>query len=111
MNPPQGQAVRTRVLDPRETQIRWDRHAGVKVRLPDGTAHYQVRLAQAFPVTRRRRFVVLYDREGAEIGVLPDLRGLDADSEQTARRELDRSYFLSRIRSIRRIEERHGTFT
>jgi hypothetical protein len=104
-------AGRTTVLDPQRTQIRWDRHDGVKVTLPDGAKHYQVRLAQSFPVTRRRRFVFLYDREGNEIGILPDLRGLDADSEQTARRELDRSYFLSRIKRIVRVEERYGLAT
>jgi len=101
----------TRVLDPRQTEIRWDRHQGVKVRLPDDARHYEVRLAQAFPVTRRRRFVFLYDRDGNELGILPELRGLDAESEQTALRELDRTYFLSRIKRIMRVEERYGLAT
>ena len=101
----------TQVLDPRRTRIRWDQHDGVKVRLPDGAEHFQVRLEQAFPVTRRRRFILLYDREGNEIGILPELKGLDPKSQETAQRELDRSYFLTRIKRIERVEERYGLAT
>jgi hypothetical protein len=62
-------------------------------------------------VTRRRRFVLLYDREGREIGILPELKSLDPESQETATRELDRSYFLSRIKRIVRVEERYGLAT
>jgi len=111
MTAPQDHVEQSRVLDPHQTRIRWDQHDGVKVRLPDGAEHFQVRLAQAFPVTRRRRFILLYDRDGNEIGVIPGLKGLDPTSQDTVRRELDRSYFLSRIKRIVRVEDRYGLAT
>lgn len=101
----------TVVLDPKAIVIRSDRHGGVSVRLPDGTTLHQVRLVEAFPVMRRRRFVVLYDRHGQEIGILGKVKGLDPESEQVVRTALDRSYFLSRITAIERIEERYGVAT
>jgi len=99
------------LLDPRALIIRADRHGGVKVRLADGTTLHQARLVEAFPVMRRRRFIVLYDRDGREIGLLRDLKELDAESAEAVRNALDRSYFLSRIKSIERIEDRYGVLT
>jgi len=101
----------TVVIDPKAVTIRSDPHGGVTVQLADGTTLYQARLVEAFPVMRRRKFIVVYDRDGEEIGVLRDVRGLDAESEQVVRTVLDRSYFLSRIESIQRIEERYGVAT
>lgn len=101
----------TVVLDPKAMVIRRDRHGGVKVRLPDGATVHQVRLVEAFPVTRRRRFVVLHDRDGEEIGILQNPKHLDPESAEVVRTALDRSYFLSRIKSIERVEERYGIAT
>jgi hypothetical protein len=108
---PAPAAKPTVVLDPKATVIRRDRHGGVKVRLPDGTTVHRVRLVEAFPVTRRRRFVVLLDRDGQEIGILRNPKHLDPESEEVARTALDRSYFLSRIKSIERVEDRYGIVT
>jgi len=101
----------TIVLDPKATVIRRDRHGGVKVRLPDGTTEHQVRLVEAFPVTRRRRFVALYAPNGEEMGVLRNPKHLDPESAEVVLTTLDRSYFMSRIKSIERIEERYGLAT
>jgi hypothetical protein len=101
----------TVVIDPRTVTIRSDPHGGVTVRMADGTTFYQARLVEALPIMRRRKFVVVYDRDGEEIGVLRDVRDLDPESEQVARTVLDRSYFLSRITSIQRIRERYGVAT
>jgi hypothetical protein len=101
----------TVVLDPKAIVIRNDRHGGVKVRLPDGTTLHQVRLVEAFPVIRQRKFVVLYDRGGREIGILRNPKDLDPESAEVVRTALDRSYFLSRIKSIERVEERYGVAT
>jgi hypothetical protein len=99
------------LLDARSLAIRADPHGGVMVRLPDGTTLRQARLVEAFPVMRRRRFIILYDREGRDIGLLRDLKELDPESAQAVRNALDRSYFLSRIKSIERIEDRYGVLT
>ncbi|HUT74204.1 MAG TPA: DUF1854 domain-containing protein [Armatimonadota bacterium] len=101
----------TVLLDPQAITIRRDRHRGVKVRLHDGTTAYRVRLVEAFPVTRRRRFIILCDRDGQEIGILEDPKLLDPESAEVVRTALDRSYFLSRVTAIHRIEERYGTAT
>jgi hypothetical protein len=101
----------TRQLDPKQLRVRLDRHGGVEVHLGNGAIHNRVRLVEAFPVTRRRRFVLLYDRDGEEMGVLADPKQLDAESAEAVRTALDRSYFLSRIKSIQRVEERHGMAT
>jgi hypothetical protein len=101
----------TVVLDPKSIAIRPDRRGGVMVRFRDGTTLDEVRLVEAFPVMRRRKFVVLYDRDGREIGILRNPKELDPESAEVVRTALDRSYFLSRIKSIERIEERYGVGT
>jgi hypothetical protein len=101
----------TVVLDPTSIVIRPDPRGGVMVRFRDGTTLEEVRLVEAFPVMRRRKFVMLYDRDGGEIGILRNPKDLDPESAQVVSTALDRSYFLSRIRSIERIEERYGVAT
>lgn len=101
----------TVMIDPKATLVRFDRHGGVKVQLPDGTSVHQARLVEAMPVTRRRRFVVLYDRDGEELGIIENIKHLDPESAEVVRATLDRSYFLSRIQSVQRIRDRYGVAT
>lgn len=109
--PPPPASAPTVSLDPRRLTIRSDPQGGVTVRFLDGTTLHQARLVEAFPVTRRRRFIVVCDHQGREVGILDNLKQLDPDSAQVAQAALDRSYFLSRIKSIRRIQDRYGVST
>lgn len=59
----------------------------------------------AFPLTRPARMVSLRDEEGAEIGLLEDVRQLDPDSQRVIREELERSYFMPRITDVFDIRE------
>jgi len=68
-------------------------------------------VAMAFPLSGRNRMVVVRDEQGAEIGILDDISGLDAASRRIVKEELERSYFLPRIVDVQEVTEELGVIT
>jgi len=84
---------------------------GDVVLIEDGQERLIANIVSAFPLTHPRRMVSLRDAEGREIGILDHVRDLDGDSRQIVRDELDRSYFMPRIKDIVDVHEKLGVTT
>ena len=68
-------------------------------------------LMAASPITDPNRMVSVRDENGAEIGILDDVRQLDPASQKIVAEELDRSYFMPRITDVIDITEDLGVET
>ena len=97
------------VLDPAGVRARLDDRGNLELTLPDGAIHRNARVVPAFPVSRPNRLLYLFDESGAEIGLLPEPKGLDHDSRDLLLNQADHAYFLPRIERILRVEERPGS--
>jgi len=96
------------VIDPSEVQVRLDEAGLVELVLADGTVHAGVKVIPAFPISRPSRFVYFQDKDGNELGVLVDPRGLDRESRDLLLSQADQAYFMPRITRIVRVEEKVG---
>ncbi len=90
----------------RASDVRFERDPEDQVRMRrGGETHTVGTVAMAFPLSNPKRMVVIRDENGGEVGILDDLRGLDADSQQVVREELEKSYFMPHIVDVERINE------
>ncbi|MFO7899799.1 MAG: DUF1854 domain-containing protein [Planctomycetota bacterium] len=71
----------------------------------DGGATPVSSIVAAFPLTHRQRMISVRDSEGAEIGILDDIRRLDPNSRTVVDHELERTYFMPRVTDVLDIEE------
>jgi len=97
------------VLDPARTQAAIDERGQLKVRLPDGSEHLNVRVVPAFPITRLHRLLYLFDGEGRELGLLVEPKRLDQESRSLLLAQADQAYFMPRILRIVSVDERTGS--
>lgn len=97
------------VLDPAGVRARLDEMGRLEVTLPGDAVYPKARVVPAFPVSRPNRLLYLFDEAGAEIGLLPDPKGLDHETRELLLNQADHAYFLPRIERIRRVEERPGS--
>ena len=72
----------------------------------DGVTHQVDRISTAFPETEPGGYVGLLDRLGHEIGMIRDIDGLDIDSRDLVRKELEVAYFVPTIREILAVEQK-----
>jgi hypothetical protein len=94
------------------SEVRFARNAEGRVVLIRGTDPEVVgNVMSAFPLTSPGRMVSVRDEEGQEIGLLDDIHGLDPESRQIIRAELERSYFMPRITDILDVREEHRVVT
>jgi hypothetical protein len=77
----------------------------------DGKQTVLGNMAMAFPLSQRTRLIVLRDSAGREIGILDDIRKLDAASKKIARDQIEKAYFLPRILDITDIREELNVVT
>lgn len=99
---------RVPALDPSGVWAHIDDDGRLRVKLPDGTEHANVRVVPAFPVTRPDRFLYLLDEYDNELGLLADPRRLDRESRDLVIAQAEEAYFLPRITRIVRVDERMG---
>ncbi|MBE3577646.1 MAG: DUF1854 domain-containing protein [Limnochordales bacterium] len=98
------------LLDPRVSEFYRDTAAGLSLRV--GHEEWKgVRVALAFPLTMRDRYIVVKDRDGKEIGIVKDLAELGEESQRVVREELAKAYFIPKITRINSIEEQFGITT
>lgn len=76
-----------------------------------GREYQSIRPVQAFPLTGRGSNIAFLDSEGKEIGILADLRSLDAESRQVLADALTMAYFMPRVRAILNVQSRYGIST
>ncbi len=96
------------MFDPAQTRARLDSLRQLEVTLPSGEVHRNVRVALAFPISRPKRFIYLFDQEGNELGLISDPRKMEKESRDLLLAQADQAYFMPRITALRRIEENMG---
>ena len=96
------------MFDPAQTHARLDSLGQLEVTLPSGEVHRNVRVLLAFPISRPKRFIYLFDQEGRELGLISDPRKMEKESRDLLLAQADQAYFMPRITAIRRIEENMG---
>lgn len=101
MNETQEQDLTNRAS---EVRFRRDSEGGVLMESADGQQTVAGMIA-AFPLSNPRGMVSLRDADGRELGILENVRELDPDSRQIVREELERSYFMPRIKDVLKIQE------
>lgn len=71
---------------------------------------FQVEARRAFPLSQKNKYVVFFDAELKEIGLIRDVRELPLEQRTLLDEELDKRYFTARIRKVRACKEEFGTF-
>ena len=63
-------------------------------------SYLKVTIATAFPLSEPDHYIGFLDGTGNDIGTIGEISELPADAQQIVRQELDRRYFLPRIKKI-----------
>lgn len=85
---------------------------GKNIELVANGHRYEIgRITRAFPLSSALEPVVFFDAEGEEIGLMKQVGLLDSDSHNLLAEELEKSYFMPRINSIKSMEETLGIET
>jgi hypothetical protein len=101
---------RLRILDPRHLQFRKDHDGKLLATVAGQYADVRVELRCAFPLTAPDLMIGVFRASDSneEIGIVEDLRKLDEESCDIARKELNARHSIPEIVRIRSIRERHG---
>jgi hypothetical protein len=73
--------------------------------------YLRVQTGRAFPFSQPDRYIGLRDDKDKDIGMMPNLKGLDAESRRIVDEELERRYFIPRIEKVNSVKEEFGTTT
>ena len=96
-----------RVLDPDALRFYRSERGDLAVSL-DGEEFRDLNIRRAFPLESSTRFIGLFLSDGAELGLLEDVEGLDEDSRALLLEELDKIYFRPLIIGFDHIGEEFG---
>jgi hypothetical protein len=104
------------VLDPKAVRLFRTGGSTVRLTLNDPRvgaerSYISVAIARAFPLSDPERYIGLRDGNDKDIGMLAELGGLDAESRAIAEEELERRYFLPRVRRVASVKEEFGMTT
>lgn len=82
---------------------------GKNVELTVNGRRYEIgRIGSVFPLTHALGAVAFFDKDGEEIGVMKHLDSLDDDSRGLLMEELEKAYFMPRVKSIDNVTETLG---
>jgi len=82
----------------------------VSLTLSDDRSYLRVHVVRAFPLTKLDKFIGLFDAiSGREIGMLKTLRDFDPQTRTLLQQELDKRYFIPKIRKITQAKKEFGT--
>ena len=80
-----------------------------RLMLKDGERERQIyRAARSFPLTAPDQFICLFDEDDKEIGIIRDINELDESSRQLLREELEKAYFMPKIKRVLSVKEVYG---
>ncbi|MFW6414432.1 MAG: DUF1854 domain-containing protein [Verrucomicrobiota bacterium] len=99
-----------KVIDAALLKARRRSGGGLDIELP-GQILSDIHLTPAFPISGRKRMVMILNREGEELGFIDNISKLDAASRSVIEEELERSYFMPRIITIIDAEEKLSVLT
>lgn len=98
------------LLDPGQIEIRRD-GSGKPSIVIGGEEKSVSRFIRSFPLTSPNTYVSVWDEDGNELGVIENVRKLDESSRKVVDEELEKAYFMPRIRKILRVKELYGGIT
>ena len=96
------------ILDPRKIRIYRDETGRLRLIYDDAEKITIKRIVRAFPLTMPWRYIILIDENGREIGLIRDVGDLDESSMKTLKDELEKAYFIPKIKRIYQIKEEFG---
>lgn len=68
----------------------------------------RVFLHRAFPYEEKESFISVLDRDNVEVGMIRDISEFDEETARILRRELERKYFILKIKKVYSVKERYG---
>ncbi len=95
-------------LDAANVKIARNSFAELTVELPNGASHTNVEAVRSFPLTDSSKYIALLDSEGAEIGIIQDIKQLSRESGETLLSELRKRYFMPKITKIHELDGEFG---
>ena len=96
------------ILDPKKIRICRDESGRLRLIFDEAVRINLKRVVRAFPLTMPWRYIILIDENNREIGLLRDIKDLDDSSRKILKEELEKIYFIPKIKRIRRIKEEFG---
>lgn len=103
-----GSAHDLEVLDPASVTI-YRPDSGFPNLILEGEACYpRVRIVRCFPLSAGSVYVSMRDWDNKEIGIVEDPSRLNEQSMRIVAEELDKRYFVSEVKDIHKVENRHG---
>lgn len=97
-------------LDPNEVDIHLGESGKPIIRIGDEEKIVS-RFIRSFPLTSPNGFVSIWDEEENELGVIKNVGELDESSRKVLNQELEKAYFMPKVRKILRVEELYGGIT
>ncbi len=101
--------VEQAILDPGDVRITRDETGRLKITY-GGEDRIVSRVIRSFPLTKASQYISLWDDE-REIGLIERMSDLDANSQRVLAEELEKVYFMPRIKRLIRIKELYGGIT
>ncbi|MFW5985409.1 MAG: DUF1854 domain-containing protein [Halanaerobiaceae bacterium] len=95
-------------LSPDQLEVCRDEYGDVKVKL-SGEEYESIDVLRLFPYSVKKRYILLHDGEGKEVGIIEDLTSLDQKSREIIEQELEKKYFIPRITKIYDIQHINRT--
>ncbi len=74
----------------------------------DDRSYHGVKVRCAFPLFDSNHYLIFYDSDDREIGIVKDMEALDPESRNLVKVELSRRYFIPSIQSINSIRKEFG---
>lgn len=106
-------AYTLRILSPEDVRLFRSSAGDARVRMTiaNERSFVSVTISRAFPFSKPREYLGFQDGSGADIGVMPTVDGLDAQSLSVIDEEMHRRYFTPTVRKVTLVEEIQGTVT
>jgi hypothetical protein len=96
------------MLDARRVTLRRGPAGQFRCEVEGDRCYLDVRASRCFPLARPGRYVALFEGMTGEIGVIPDPRELDRESQEVLEEILERRYFLPVIERVKWAREEYG---
>lgn len=103
---PKELSTEFRILKPEA--VRFFRERGSLRLEVDGRIYENIRVAPLFPLSEGEGWISVIDEDGREIGILEEIRSLEAGSQLALRQELRKRYVVPKILKVRSCREHFG---
>jgi hypothetical protein len=101
--------METEYLDPKTTVVETAPDGTLRSIVANDRCGLRIEAMRAFPLSHPRRYIVLRDGAGKEIGIIENLDDLPTAPRQLIDGQLHRRYFLPKVTAINFVMERFGS--